>query len=173
MVLAAGLELAKVGESLNHGARDLWETSESITSNGAGSSSPEGRKHQRHLSEEERTERWTVMLTTIGFLLAFKNDGVGFLAGMLCHGFYHSENIANSIWSGLSGGLGVLVERWNDWGRRGSEWDLRRLRGETGRDGQRRPVRVRGNSRNGRMRSRQATTVEEEEALLSEGEQRT
>jgi MFS superfamily sulfate permease-like transporter len=28
MVIAAGLELAKVGQSLNHGARDLWEASE-------------------------------------------------------------------------------------------------------------------------------------------------
>jgi hypothetical protein len=31
-------------------------------------------------------ERWTVMFMTIGGLLAFKNDGVGFIAGMMCHG---------------------------------------------------------------------------------------
>lgn len=72
MVLAAGLELAKVGQSLNQGARDLWQ--ESATS----------RLH-RTLSDEERGERWTIMLMTTAGILAFKNDAVGFLAGMLCH----------------------------------------------------------------------------------------
>ncbi|KAH8592775.1 sulfate transporter-like protein [Bisporella sp. PMI_857] len=83
MVLAAGVELAKVGESLNNGARDLWEGSGS----GAGDrlALQEGLKMQRKLSDEERKERWTVMFMTIGGLLAFKNDGAGFLAGMLCH----------------------------------------------------------------------------------------
>ena len=89
-MLAAGLELAKVGESLNYGARDLWKVSESRVgeegrrSEGGG----EGLKIRRQLSDEERNERWTVMFTTTGFLLAFKNDGVGFLAGMLCHWAY-------------------------------------------------------------------------------------
>lgn len=75
MVIAAGLELAKVGQSLNHGANDLWE------------STVEQRVH-RKISDEERFERWTVMLMTTAGILAFKNDGVGFLAGMFCHWAY-------------------------------------------------------------------------------------
>ena len=82
MVLAAGLELAKVGESLNHGARDLWDATESETSSNAVLVS---RRSHRELSDEERVQRWTVMFMTVGGLLAFKNDGVGFIAGMLCH----------------------------------------------------------------------------------------
>lgn len=89
MVIAAGLELTKVGESLNHGARDLWEISESGG----------GLRRQRQLSDEERKERWTVMFMTIGGLLAFKNDGVGFLAGMSCHAAYHFPNLLDS-WKG-------------------------------------------------------------------------
>ncbi|KAI2602084.1 hypothetical protein GGR54DRAFT_554585 [Hypoxylon sp. NC1633] len=76
MVIAAGLELAKVGQSLNYGASDLWE--ESVD------------QHKRHrdISDEERTERWTVMLMTTAGILAFKNDAVGFVAGLLCHWAY-------------------------------------------------------------------------------------
>jgi hypothetical protein len=95
MVLAAGLELAKVGESLNCGARDLWELSElRVASDEADSEGmSEGSKRQRQLSADERKERWTVMFTTIGLLLMFKNDGVGFLAGMLCHWAYQSSKL--------------------------------------------------------------------------------
>lgn len=96
MVLAAGLELAKVGENLNHGARDLWEMSETIPERRDGQDQP---RHQRQLSDEERTERWTVMFMTIGCLLAFRNDGVGFLAGMLCHWAYRSSKILGA-WQG-------------------------------------------------------------------------
>lgn len=95
MVLAAGLELAKVGESLNHGARDLWEGETNI-SDSADQSRLEGQKYQRQLSDEERMERWTVMFVTITGLLAFRNDGVGFVAGMLCHWV----NWLSSAWSG-------------------------------------------------------------------------
>ncbi|KAI0134077.1 putative sulfate transporter [Xylariales sp. AK1849] len=76
MVIAAGLELAKVGQSLNHGATDLWE------------SSVEHQKMHKKISDEERLERWTVMLMTTAGILAFKNDAVGFLAGMFCHWAY-------------------------------------------------------------------------------------
>jgi MFS superfamily sulfate permease-like transporter len=76
MVIAAGLELAKVGNSLNQGASDLWNTA-------AGQGS-----RQRDLSDDERLERWTVMLMTTAGILAFRNDAVGFFAGMLCHGAY-------------------------------------------------------------------------------------
>ncbi|RGP79159.1 sulfate transporter [Fusarium longipes] len=77
MVIAAGLELAKVGNSLNQGASDLWHTA-------SGQEPP----RQRDLSEDERLERWTVMLMTTAGILAFRNDAVGFLAGMICHGAY-------------------------------------------------------------------------------------
>jgi xanthine/uracil permease len=126
MVLAAGLELAKVGESLNYGARDLWEPSEEGSGEG-GEGMREGLKKQRELSDEERKERWTVMFTTIGLLLAFKNDGVGFVAGMLCHWAYQSSK----VWSA-----------WEGW-------------------------RTKENVRKDRQ-SQRATTVEEEEELLSE-----
>ncbi|KAI1105338.1 hypothetical protein F4804DRAFT_304567 [Jackrogersella minutella] len=78
MVIAAGLELAKVGQSLNYGAPDLWETS------------VDQHRHKIHrdVSDQERSERWTVMLMTTAGILAFKNDGVGFVAGMLCHWAY-------------------------------------------------------------------------------------
>ncbi|KAI2469432.1 hypothetical protein F4781DRAFT_431316 [Annulohypoxylon bovei var. microspora] len=80
MVIAAGLELAKVGQSLNHGAPDLWEASVD---------QPQ-RLHKRHrdVSDQERLERWTVMLMTTAGILAFKNDAVGFIAGMLCFWAY-------------------------------------------------------------------------------------
>ncbi|KAF4947728.1 hypothetical protein FGADI_10178 [Fusarium gaditjirri] len=77
MVIAAGLELAKVGNNLNQGASDLWNTA-------AG----QGPRRQRDLSDDERLERWTVMLMTTAGILAFRNDAVGFFAGMLCHGAY-------------------------------------------------------------------------------------
>ncbi|KAK5957772.1 hypothetical protein OHC33_000961 [Knufia fluminis] len=72
MVVAAGLELVSVGESLNSTtrARDLKQ--ERISK----------------IDENECKERWTVMMVTAGLLLAFKNDAVGFLAGMLCHYSY-------------------------------------------------------------------------------------
>lgn len=77
MVLAAGLELAKVGNSLNNGAPDLWNVA-----------AADGVKVHRHLSDQERLERWTVMLTTTAGILAFRNDAAGFCAGMLCHAAY-------------------------------------------------------------------------------------
>lgn len=78
MVIAAGVQLVDVGESLNTGARDLWEDA-SADSDGVMA------KKQRELSEEERKERWSVMIVTVAGLLAFRNDGVGFLAGMAWH----------------------------------------------------------------------------------------
>ncbi|KAJ9603945.1 hypothetical protein H2200_011467 [Cladophialophora chaetospira] len=71
MIIAAGLELASVGESLNTArARDLGK--EESTRGG-------------DITDEEKKRRWTVMLVTAGLLIAFKNDAVGFLAGMCCH----------------------------------------------------------------------------------------
>lgn len=90
MVLAAGLELAKVGHSLNQGAPDLWQEAAEQEDGHTGSL----RKH-RDLPDEERMERWTVMLVTTAGIMAFRNDAVGFLAGMLSHGAYRlSERVA-------------------------------------------------------------------------------
>ncbi|KEF62738.1 uncharacterized protein A1O9_00711 [Exophiala aquamarina CBS 119918] len=85
MIIAAGLELASVGESLNtERARDLGkEDGSSSVSSDAGS-----RGRHIELSEEEKKRRWTVMLVTAGLLVAFKNDAIGFLGGMLCHWSY-------------------------------------------------------------------------------------
>ncbi|KAL4872419.1 hypothetical protein BDV12DRAFT_162172 [Aspergillus spectabilis] len=83
MVIAAGLELVRVGESLNtSGARDL-------ATEVAGSSS------RSQLSEEERTRRWMVMVVTVGLLVGFKNDAVGFVAGMLCHWAYELPGLVH------------------------------------------------------------------------------
>jgi len=79
MVIATGLELAKVGESLNTaGARDLWQVADD-------DSESTGDKKFREVTEEERNKRWAVMLVTVGGILAFRNDAAGFIAGMLCH----------------------------------------------------------------------------------------
>ncbi|KAM4065992.1 molybdate transporter of MFS superfamily protein [Hirsutella rhossiliensis] len=87
MVLAAGLELAKVGHSLNQGAPDLWQQS-------ASQDSPSIARSHRSLTDEERLERWTVMLMTTAGILAFHNDAIGFLAGMLCHGAYSEASLS-------------------------------------------------------------------------------
>ncbi|KAI9892793.1 MAG: hypothetical protein M1814_001214 [Vezdaea aestivalis] len=81
MVIAAGLTLAMVGESLNSGARDLLDESSEY-----GVSS-------RHLDEDERQKRWNVMLITIGGMLAFSNDAVGFIAGLLAWWAYDLPNL--------------------------------------------------------------------------------
>lgn len=95
MVLAAGLELAKVGENLNHGARDLWEAVESAPSSPTDSYI----RRRKGLSDEERTQRWTVMFMTVGGLLAFKNDGVGFMTGMLCHYAFQLPGLRFPLWT--------------------------------------------------------------------------
>jgi xanthine/uracil permease len=70
MVVAAGMELAKVAETLNTNALDLEVDGE------------HGRKF-RVVEEEERKKRFSVMLVTVAGILAFKNDAVGFLAGLV------------------------------------------------------------------------------------------
>lgn len=82
-MIAAGLELAKVGESLNTAeARDL-------------DPKRAGRDRNDFLGRdansnavglrEDRRRRWAVMLMTVAGIIAFRNDAIGFLAGMLCH----------------------------------------------------------------------------------------
>ena len=76
LVLAAGIELAKVGESVNTNARDLRVLDRDHAWDG---------KRVKDLDERERKERWMVMLVTVAALLTFKNDAVGFIAGLAWH----------------------------------------------------------------------------------------
>ena len=85
LMIAAGLELVKVGESLNTaGARDLSPL-DRASPDGQGARDESDDKRAIDLTEEERKRRWAVMFMTVAGILAFKNDAVGFLAGMLCH----------------------------------------------------------------------------------------
>jgi hypothetical protein len=85
MVIAAGLELVNVGESLNTvGALDLRESS--LTGiNGERFFYQESSKTMLDITDEEKRRRWIVMAITVAGILAFKKDAVGFLAGMLSH----------------------------------------------------------------------------------------
>ncbi|KAL9114688.1 MAG: hypothetical protein Q9227_001366 [Pyrenula ochraceoflavens] len=78
LVIAAGLELASVGESLNtERARDLGK------SQGLPPSTT-----TTQIDEAERKRRWSTMLVTVGGILAFRNDAIGFIAGMVCYWSY-------------------------------------------------------------------------------------
>ncbi|KAF1363318.1 hypothetical protein EJ07DRAFT_104533 [Lizonia empirigonia] len=98
LVLAAGVELAKVGESVNTDARDLREHD---------GEQPWDGKRVKELDERERNERYMVLLVTVAAILAFKNDGVGFVAGLVWHwGFkaarrvevWRDERIGRPFW---------------------------------------------------------------------------
>lgn len=108
MVIAAGLELAKVGQSLNHGASDLWESSVSDDEGGVGTLI----KRHREIGDEERAERWTVMLMTTAGILAFKNDAVGFLAGLLTWYAYGVSHAAERRWGSRWERQPLLPRRW-------------------------------------------------------------
>lgn len=103
MVIGAGLELASVGESLNtSGAWDLGRNAPASRDSigGSGLSFSRGRGLSAELltlSDVERKRRWTVMMVTIGTLVAFKNDGIGFVAGMLCHWAYRIPRVVDKI----------------------------------------------------------------------------
>ncbi|KAI8935397.1 hypothetical protein NX059_007978 [Plenodomus lindquistii] len=77
LVIAAGVELAKVGESVNTDARDLRLLDRD---DGAWDG-----KLVKDLDERTRKERWMVMLVTVVALLTFKNDAVGFVMGLIWH----------------------------------------------------------------------------------------
>ncbi|KAL1801449.1 hypothetical protein ACET3X_001791 [Alternaria dauci] len=85
LVLAAGVELAKVGESINTDARDLRVLDRDMTWDG---------KRVKDLDERDRKDRWMVMLVTVAALLTFKNDAVGFISGLVWHwGFVAARRI--------------------------------------------------------------------------------
>ncbi|KAK5164872.1 uncharacterized protein LTR77_009536 [Saxophila tyrrhenica] len=78
MVFAAGVELAKVGQTVNDG-RGVWELAEEDN---------EDRRvggKTRKSRDDEIKDRYMVMLITAAGCLAFKNDAVGFFAGLLWH----------------------------------------------------------------------------------------
>lgn len=86
MVIVAGLELARVGEGVNTNAKDLvLEQEIERGEDGTITNGESNRKSYRELDDREKTERWYVMLVTAALLLAFKNDAVGFIAGLLTH----------------------------------------------------------------------------------------
>jgi hypothetical protein len=76
LVIAAGVELAKVGESVNTDARDLRVLDGDLSWDG---------KRVKELDERDRRERWMVMLVTVAALLTFSNDAVGFITGLAWH----------------------------------------------------------------------------------------
>ncbi|KAH7383366.1 hypothetical protein BKA66DRAFT_95462 [Pyrenochaeta sp. MPI-SDFR-AT-0127] len=85
LVLAAGIELAKVGESVNTNARDLRVLDRDLSWDG---------KRVKDVDEKTKKERWTVMLVTIAVLLTFKNDAMGFMAGLVWHhGFQGARRV--------------------------------------------------------------------------------
>jgi len=78
MVLAAGVELAKVGQSVSD-TTDLWQQTEQDND---GDRPVEETKRE---VEQKGKDRWMVMLITAAGCLAFKNDAVGFIAGLTWH----------------------------------------------------------------------------------------
>lgn len=114
LLIAAGLELLNVGESLNiAGARDVRESDHrrglprrsfrrenDLRHGGQHGEADEvvlqrerdqlerggtGTLGQLLGDEQERKRRWATCFTTVAGILAFRNDAVGFAAGMLCH----------------------------------------------------------------------------------------
>ena len=103
MIIAAGLELASVGESLNTSrARDIDKGERSASTSDAMRGN---RLLEKRLDESERKRRWTVMLVTAGLLLAFKNDAIGFVAGMCCHWSYELPGIYARLHRGRRPGI--------------------------------------------------------------------
>ncbi|PWY79244.1 putative sulfate transporter [Aspergillus heteromorphus CBS 117.55] len=102
MVIAAGLELVSVGESLNTtGARDIWKAAG--RTNGL-----VGEEIGPMLTDVERKRRWMVMMVTVGLLVGFKNDAVGFLAGLLCHWAFEIPALVEGVkrwWAERRGGV--------------------------------------------------------------------
>lgn len=79
MVLAAGVELAKVGQSVSDSS-DLWARAQREQAEDS-----RAWEEKKAMVEKEGRERWMVMLVTAAGCLAFKNDAVGFMAGLCWH----------------------------------------------------------------------------------------
>ncbi|KAL9003243.1 MAG: hypothetical protein Q9188_003883 [Gyalolechia gomerana] len=88
MLIAAGLELANVGEALNTAeARDISGDKDGLFVN-LPSHGWSNALAGEDLTLERRKRRWTIMLITAGGIIALKSDTAGFVAGMLCHWSY-------------------------------------------------------------------------------------
>ena len=110
-MIAAGLELVGVGESLNTaGALDLRQESRCDGITGP-IVEQQSSKTMRDISDDERRRRWTVMAITIGGILAFHNDGVGFLAGMVCHWSFQLQDQWSMRRAGREGQIRLSGER--------------------------------------------------------------
>ncbi|MCJ1389010.1 hypothetical protein MMC18_001863 [Xylographa bjoerkii] len=109
LLFLAGVELAKMGESLNtEGARDLWEKTDEANLDELSLRTP------RTLTSEERMARWTVMIATVGAILAYKNDGVGFIVGLLLHGTYSLLDRTRAWSTRRQGSIRLNSERPNE-----------------------------------------------------------
>ena len=91
LVIAAGLELVKVGESLNTaGVKNLNLLDRASSVEQAMHNDED--KSISGLTEQERKRRWAVMFMTVAGILAFRNDAIGFSSGMLCHWSFHWQD---------------------------------------------------------------------------------
>jgi hypothetical protein len=81
MVIAAGVELARAGISLNDPSDDRSHEADAVPENGQRDSDDRLDK----ANDQELRDRWMVLLVTVATLLTFKNDAVGFVAGMSWH----------------------------------------------------------------------------------------
>lgn len=98
MVFAAGVELAKVGQSVGQ-VRGVWEQAEADNGDG------ETRGKAAQDAEREARDEWMVMLITAAGCLAFKNDAVGFIAGMVWHWGLRAPELVERMRHGRSGGV--------------------------------------------------------------------
>lgn len=95
MVLAAGVELAKVGQSVSD-SPDLWEQADEH--HGDARTASNGRMDR----EQEGRDRWMVMLVTAAGCLAFKNDAIGFFAGLIWHWGLRLPGVVHKLRGGRS-----------------------------------------------------------------------
>ena len=93
LVIAAGLELVKVGESLNTAGVGSVNPLDRASSPEQAMHNEDEDKIVSGLTERERKRRWAVMFMTVAGILAFKNDAIGFSAGMLCHWSFQWQDL--------------------------------------------------------------------------------
>lgn len=127
LLFLAGQELVKMGESINsEHARDLWvvQDEEEVPGGSGGSgenTSQRGRKFKT-LTQEEKTRRWTVMSATVIALLGAKNDGVGFIVGMVMHGVYTAQDYYMKRWEARTGQIRLEDGREGEHTGSGGRW---------------------------------------------------
>lgn len=98
IVLAAGVELAKVGQSVGQ-VRGVWEQAEVDNDD----LRPAGTSKQD--LEQAAKDEWMVMLITAAGCLAFKNDAVGFIAGLVWHWGLRMPKLVERLRNGQGRGV--------------------------------------------------------------------